>query len=87
MYLYANIERSRERIMELIEMNWEKNKDVPYEKSSVRLTRLFERSERSCARKPRLANERQRPPRALVRICPTRAGIKGPKLTNRAGGC
>ena len=34
-HLYANIERNREeardRLFELIEKNWEKNKDVPYE--------------------------------------------------------
>jgi prevent-host-death family protein len=28
---YAAIERSRERILQLVEKNWERNKDVPYE--------------------------------------------------------
>jgi prevent-host-death family protein len=28
-WLYANIERDREHLLELIEMNWEKNKNVP----------------------------------------------------------
>jgi len=28
---YEAMERSRERVFELIEQNWEKNKDVPYE--------------------------------------------------------
>ena len=30
-YLYENIERSRDRIMEFAQKNWEHNKDVPYE--------------------------------------------------------
>jgi prevent-host-death family protein len=30
-YLYENIERGRDRLMELIKMNWEHNKDVPPE--------------------------------------------------------
>jgi prevent-host-death family protein len=30
-YLYQNIERGRDRLMELIKMNWEHNKDVPPE--------------------------------------------------------
>ena len=29
--LYAAIERDRERLFDLIEKNWERNKDVPYE--------------------------------------------------------
>jgi prevent-host-death family protein len=29
--LYASLERDRERLFDLIEMNWERNKDVPYE--------------------------------------------------------
>ena len=29
---YEVMERSRERLFELIEKNWERNKDVPYEK-------------------------------------------------------
>jgi prevent-host-death family protein len=29
--LYETLERDRERLFELIERNWEKNKDVPYE--------------------------------------------------------
>jgi hypothetical protein len=28
-YLYRNLERDRERLWELIQMNWEHNKDVP----------------------------------------------------------
>jgi prevent-host-death family protein len=28
---YEAIERSRERILQLVEKNWERNKDVPYE--------------------------------------------------------
>ena len=28
---YQSIEQSRERLFELIEKNWERNKDVPYE--------------------------------------------------------
>jgi len=28
---YETMERSRERLFELIEKNWERNKDVPYE--------------------------------------------------------
>ena len=28
---YETMERSRERLFELIERNWERNKDVPYE--------------------------------------------------------
>jgi prevent-host-death family protein len=29
--LYASLERDRERLFDLIEMNWQRNKDVPYE--------------------------------------------------------
>jgi hypothetical protein len=28
---YEAIERSRERLSELVEKNWERNKDIPYE--------------------------------------------------------
>jgi prevent-host-death family protein len=30
-YLYENIQRGRDRLWELIQQNWEHNKDVPYE--------------------------------------------------------
>ena len=29
--LYESLEQSRRRLFELIELNWERNKDVPYE--------------------------------------------------------
>jgi prevent-host-death family protein len=29
--LYESLEKSRRRLFELIELNWERNKDVPYE--------------------------------------------------------
>lgn len=37
-YLYENIERSRDRIMEFAEKNWEHNKDVPYEEIEVAIS-------------------------------------------------
>ena len=36
--LYEALERDRERLFELIEMNWEHNKDVPYEEIEKEVT-------------------------------------------------
>jgi hypothetical protein len=50
-WLYRNIERSRDELMRLIEMNWEYNKDVPPEEieeaiaEAVREVRAQERHE------------------------------------------
>jgi prevent-host-death family protein len=31
--LYQSLQRNRERLLQLVELNWERNKDVPVEKS------------------------------------------------------
>ena len=52
--LYESLERSRDRLFELIEKNWERNKDVPYE--------VIEREVAEAIREVRAEQRREKKP-------------------------